>query len=233
MSPALDTLLTPRLDLVAATPERLGAEHADPTALAALLAVRMPSRWPPEYYDRQDIERYLARATESPDGVVWGLRYIIARPAAPSGVRALVGVAGFGSPPKANGVVEIGYAIVPRGAWQRLRDRGCKCPRRLRVRGPTGHRRRSRDVAGAARLHSRVGKEWVLSIAWRHRRARPSLRTDSPPLIELPSHPVGFGRRCPDATTCASELSTTLFVTYHRVRLGSRRAAMVSNVVCN
>jgi RimJ/RimL family protein N-acetyltransferase len=110
---ALDTLLTPRLDLVAATPEWLRAEHADPAALAALLDVCMPSRWPPEYYDRDDIERYLARATESPDGVLWGLRYVIARPVVPSGVRALVGVAGFGSPPNANGVVEIGYAIVP------------------------------------------------------------------------------------------------------------------------
>jgi RimJ/RimL family protein N-acetyltransferase len=111
--PALDTLLTPRLDLVAATPECLQAEHVDPAALATLLDVRMPSRWPPEYYDRADVERYLARATESPEGVLWGLRYVIARPAAPSGVRALVGVAGFGSPPTANGVVEIGYAIVP------------------------------------------------------------------------------------------------------------------------
>ncbi len=112
MSPGLDTLLTPRLDLVAATPEWLRAEHADATALAKLLDVRMPSRWPPEYYDRDDIARYLARATESPDGVQWGLRYVIARPVAPSAVRALVGVVGFGSPPRASGVVEIGYAIV-------------------------------------------------------------------------------------------------------------------------
>jgi [ribosomal protein S5]-alanine N-acetyltransferase len=113
VSPALDTLLTPRLDLVAATPELLRAEHADPAALATLLDVRMPSRWPPEYYDLDDVERYLARATESPDGVLWGLRYVIARTVAPNAVRALVGVAGFGSPPRANGGVEIGYAIVP------------------------------------------------------------------------------------------------------------------------
>jgi [ribosomal protein S5]-alanine N-acetyltransferase len=103
---------TARLELVAATPATLRADLSDPVTLDSCLQARVPEHWPPEFYDRDDIQRYLARAESSPDGE-WGLRYIIETPLGEDGRRSVVGVIAFASPPTADGVVEIGYAIVP------------------------------------------------------------------------------------------------------------------------
>jgi RimJ/RimL family protein N-acetyltransferase len=107
------TISTARLELVAATRAMLRADLSDAALLSALLTARLPEHWPPEFYDRRDMERYLAKAEGSAESVAWGLRYVVERPAAVGDARALVGVAAFGSPPTADGVVEIGYAIVP------------------------------------------------------------------------------------------------------------------------
>ena len=108
-----DSLFTARLELVAATPAMLRAELSDPAELSGLLTARMPPYWPPEFYDRRDMERYLANAEASTEAVTWGMRYVIERPASALDARAVVGVAAFGSRPTAGGAVEIGYAIVP------------------------------------------------------------------------------------------------------------------------
>jgi RimJ/RimL family protein N-acetyltransferase len=91
----------------------LRAELSGAADLSGLLSARMPAYWPPEFYDRRDMERYLASAQASAEAVQWGLRYVIERPASAGDTRSVVGVAAFGSPPTVDGAVEIGYAIVP------------------------------------------------------------------------------------------------------------------------
>ena len=44
-------LRTPRLLLIAATPESLRAELVAPAALGDVLGVEVPPSWPPELYD--------------------------------------------------------------------------------------------------------------------------------------------------------------------------------------
>jgi [ribosomal protein S5]-alanine N-acetyltransferase len=115
-----DSIRTARLELVVATPVMLRADLSDSVTLDSCLQAGVPTLWPPEFYDRDDIQRYLARAESSPDGK-WGLRYIIEIPLGEDGEarigedgrRSVVGVIAFASPPTDDGIVEIGYAIVP------------------------------------------------------------------------------------------------------------------------
>jgi ribosomal-protein-alanine N-acetyltransferase len=97
---------TPRLTLVSTSIPLLEAELNDPGRIGTLLGAAMPAAWPPEFFERDDMERCLdyARAAEP----AWGLWYVV-REGAP---RAVVGVLGFGGAPK-DGRVVIGYSIAP------------------------------------------------------------------------------------------------------------------------
>ncbi len=112
MRPAELLVRTPRLDLVAATLEHVQAELQSHAALAQILGAEVPQGWPPGEYDRDAQEFFRAQLSSNPSLVGWLTWYAIARNAA--GVReSLVAGAGFLGPP-ADGVVEIGYSVVPR-----------------------------------------------------------------------------------------------------------------------
>ena len=88
------------------TPALAAAELQGAGSLAAALRVPTPVPWPPDLYEADDLER-MAALLKNPGGSGWALYYIIQR-----SPRVLVGVAGFGGPPNARGIVDIGYSVL-------------------------------------------------------------------------------------------------------------------------
>ena len=108
----MQIIRTRRLDLVPATLALLDADLLSPEALARLLGASVPASWPPGEYDRPAMEFFHARLSENPDAVGWYGWYAVHRSVGPS-VAALIGSGGYFGPPGADGVLEIGYSIVP------------------------------------------------------------------------------------------------------------------------
>jgi ribosomal-protein-alanine N-acetyltransferase len=103
---------TARLELHAATLDLIEAELAGPEALGALLGVPVPASWPPGEYDRDALEFFTSRLVAGgPAALGWYNWYGITLGA--DGRReSLVAGAGYLGPP-VDGVVEIGYSVVP------------------------------------------------------------------------------------------------------------------------
>jgi RimJ/RimL family protein N-acetyltransferase len=152
---------TDRLVLVAATTELLRADLDGPAALAGALGVAVPASWPPDYYERDDVERALAFVHGAPGWSTW---YLIERAAA--GGR-LVGVCGFGGPPSADGTVVLGYSIV---SDARRRGYATEATRAL-VRHAFDDQRVERVVAET--FPALVGSIGVLEKSGFHRTAEP------------------------------------------------------------
>lgn len=106
-------LHTSRLDLIAATEAHVRAELEDPVELALLLDVAVEPGWPPGEYDRGAQEYFRDRLLEGGEEVVGWLGWYAVRRANGIAPSALVGGAGFLGPPDANGIVEIGFSVVP------------------------------------------------------------------------------------------------------------------------
>jgi RimJ/RimL family protein N-acetyltransferase len=105
-------LTTPRLRLLAATPAMISAELEDRDRLATLLEAVIPPDWPPEYHDAETLRFWLEQLA-NPGAQGWWLHYaVLAEQEQPT----LVGSVGYKGPP-VDGVVEIGYSVVP--SWQR------------------------------------------------------------------------------------------------------------------
>ena len=103
---------TPRLDLVVARERQLRAELESGAALASALGCVVPSSWPPEFYDADAVRYSLNWLLKHPDEAEWGFYYFLERESA--GARpTLVGAGGFKGAPEADGIVELGYSIVP------------------------------------------------------------------------------------------------------------------------
>ncbi len=103
-------ILTPRLELLPATPEMLRAALAGPEALRDTLRAEVPATWPPEYLDPPALEWVLARLAEHPHQAEWWMYLVVRRGA--GGQRTLIGSAGYKGPPSSDGTVEVGYGIV-------------------------------------------------------------------------------------------------------------------------
>jgi RimJ/RimL family protein N-acetyltransferase len=103
---------TARLDLVVATEKALRAELESPVALAETLDAVVPAGWPPEFYDADAVHYSLEWLLKHPSEANWGFYYFLERAAA-GGRRVLVGAGGFKGPPDPDGLVEVGYSIVP------------------------------------------------------------------------------------------------------------------------
>jgi RimJ/RimL family protein N-acetyltransferase len=93
------------ISIVAASFEALDAEDAGGAELARLLGVAAPPSWPPQFNgpETRDWMRGLMR--KHPDEPGYAGWYLIAN-------GELVGTIGYKGPPDADGLVEIGYAIV-------------------------------------------------------------------------------------------------------------------------
>ena len=89
------------------------AELEHPDGLAEVLGAELAVDWPPEHHDRGTL-RFWREELERPGAAGWWLHYALH---VRRGVRStLVGSVGYKGPPK-DGVVEIGYSVVP--SWQR------------------------------------------------------------------------------------------------------------------
>lgn len=109
-------LFTKHLDLMAATLDQVQAELASIEQLAVLLGARVEPGWPPGEYDRGAQEFFRDRLVEGGPSVVgWYGWYAVLRGSGDQGP-VLVGAGGYLGPPGEDGVVEIGFSVMP--DWQ-------------------------------------------------------------------------------------------------------------------
>jgi RimJ/RimL family protein N-acetyltransferase len=104
-------MLTDRLELVPATLALCDAEAEGPAAVARALGVIVPASWPPPVFEADDVDRVREQLRSNPSTGDWTLHFVLRRAPSATETPMLVGVAGYGEPPTADGVVEIGYAI--------------------------------------------------------------------------------------------------------------------------
>jgi [ribosomal protein S5]-alanine N-acetyltransferase len=110
-------LQTPRLTLIATTLEHIQAELEAPERLTILLDAYVSPTWPTGEYDRSAMEFFRDRFEEGGKEVEGWYGWYAIRPADMEFPRALVGVGGYIGPPNDEGIVEIGYSVLPE--WQR------------------------------------------------------------------------------------------------------------------
>jgi len=103
---------TARLDLVVATEKAVRAELESRFALAEALGAAVPAGWPPELYDDDAVRHSLNWLLKHPSEANWGFYYFLEH-AGTGERRLLVGAGGFKGSPDPEGLVEIGYSIVP------------------------------------------------------------------------------------------------------------------------
>jgi len=108
---------TARLTLAAATPAHLRTELDAPERLASLLGAEVADDWPSGEYDRDAMEFFHERLREGGDAAAGWYGWYAIRHADGDGPRALVGAGGYLGPPDEDGIVEIGYSVLPE--WQR------------------------------------------------------------------------------------------------------------------
>lgn len=108
----MPTLRTPRLLLIPATPATLAAELVSSAALGESLGVGVSESWPPELYDA-DAVRWTLNAFEDGRCAPGWCLYYFAECADATGQTTLIGVGGFRGEPNEDGVVEVGYGVVP------------------------------------------------------------------------------------------------------------------------
>src|SRR4051812_7761002 len=102
------TVLTTRLELIAATAETVSLELRNVEQFATALGVPVPASWPPPLNDEASQRWYLEMLQRSASAVGWALWYLIRR----EPTRELVGVAGFKGRPL-DGSCEIGFSLLP------------------------------------------------------------------------------------------------------------------------
>src|SRR5438093_4424674 len=85
------TVLTTRLELIAATADTVWLELRNVEQFATALGVPVPSGWPPPLNDESSQRWYLDMLERDASAVGWALWYLIRR----EPTRELVGVAGF------------------------------------------------------------------------------------------------------------------------------------------
>ena len=108
----MDSIRTERLELVPATLAHVDAELQSREALGHFLGAVVPASWPPGEYDRSALEFFRARLSEPAAAAGWYNWYAIHRPVPEHG-RVVIGAGGYFGPPGTDGVVEVGFSVVP------------------------------------------------------------------------------------------------------------------------
>jgi ribosomal-protein-alanine N-acetyltransferase len=106
-----------RLTLIASTLAHVRTELESPEQLPTLLGAAVSTEWPTGEYDRDAMEFFRARLEEGGEAVEGWYGWYAVRAADAQAPRTLVGAGGYFGPPDAEGIVEIGYSILPE--WQR------------------------------------------------------------------------------------------------------------------
>ena len=100
---------TPRLELTAATIPLSEAELSDRTEFARLLGATIPLEWPPETA-ADALPLFLGWLREHPEWHGWLGWYAVRTH---NDQRVLVGGGGFLGGPNADGMIEMGYSVLP------------------------------------------------------------------------------------------------------------------------
>jgi ribosomal-protein-alanine N-acetyltransferase len=108
--PSRDDIVTPRLTLIAITPEMMRSEQANDHRLGELIQCAIPTNWPPIDWEPHVFDFVLAQFDEHPEQIGWH-RYVSFDP--PHGVRTLIGSLGASSKLANAAECEIGYSILP------------------------------------------------------------------------------------------------------------------------
>ena len=101
------TVLTARLEVIAATTGTVSLELRNVEQFATALGVPTPATWPPPLNDEAS-QRWYLEMLQRPGSIGWGLWYLIRR----EPTRELIGVTGFKGRP-VHGSCEIGYSVLP------------------------------------------------------------------------------------------------------------------------
>ncbi len=94
------------ITIICATTAMLDAEDEGGAAVAAMLEVGAPESWPPEHNGPETRAWLRGLMAEHPDEPGFAAWYIVAD-------GRLAGTCGYTGPPDGDGVVEIGYAVIP------------------------------------------------------------------------------------------------------------------------
>jgi RimJ/RimL family protein N-acetyltransferase len=105
-----DDIVTPRLALIAITPETLLSEKNGDGRLGELIQCVIPANWPHKDWEPHVFDYLLAHFAEHPEQIGWP-RYVGFVPE--SGRRTLIGTVGGGTKAGRPEECEIGYGIVP------------------------------------------------------------------------------------------------------------------------
>jgi RimJ/RimL family protein N-acetyltransferase len=94
---------------VPATPDIARAELDKSSRFGALLRARVPHDWPPPLNDDESMTWVLRLMEERFHPLGWAMWYFVRAGAAP----VVIGNGGFKGPPDPEGVVELGYSVMP------------------------------------------------------------------------------------------------------------------------
>jgi [ribosomal protein S5]-alanine N-acetyltransferase len=110
-------LRTRRLQLRSATPELAAADLNNRFEFSRLLQADVPQDWPPPLNDDNSKAFTLRYLEENPDAAGWAAWYFLLPGKADEKAQSM-GIGGFKGKPSSQGVVEVGYSIMP--DYQRL-----------------------------------------------------------------------------------------------------------------
>lgn len=105
-------LRTRRLHLRSATPELAAADLNDRPEFCRLLDADLPAEWPPPLNDINSQTYTLEYLQQNPDAAGWMAWYFLL-PGEFGERREVIGIGGFTGKPSPEGIVEIGYSIMP------------------------------------------------------------------------------------------------------------------------
>lgn len=106
-----------RIEMISSSAEHVRIELEMPELLAEKLNAVVSDNWPSGEYDRDAMEFFLSCFETGGDAAKGWYGWYAVNIDNAEGARALVGAGGYFGPPDVNGVVEIGYSILPE--WQR------------------------------------------------------------------------------------------------------------------
>jgi ribosomal-protein-alanine N-acetyltransferase len=114
----INTIKSDRIELISSSAAHIRIELETPHLLTEKLNSIVSSNWPSGEYDQDAMEFFLSCFESGGKGAEGWYGWYVINIDPVSGERALVGSGGYFGPPNSDGVVEIGYSVLPE--WQRL-----------------------------------------------------------------------------------------------------------------
>lgn len=102
---------TKNLQLIACTLEIAQAELSDKSKFSQLLNASVPNTWPPGFNDDETILFIINKLQSAPEQSGWWSWYFVLKDVVTPSI--VIGYGGFKGKPTSDGIVEIGYSILP------------------------------------------------------------------------------------------------------------------------